>query len=138
MGKIATNVVREERLRDAILPTLRSHSHQRVSRHNAFAERTNDQRIDFRFKHAWIAREPRQLHNCIRKRVEISVNKHGSRLVALVSHHDCAGNPVSKEEHMDQLADAMKVVVEWGLPARVLGLWVDEAWQVEFVYDTEA
>jgi carbonic anhydrase len=37
----------------------------------------------------------------IKKRVEISVRKHGSKLVAIVGHHDCAGNPAEKDFHGD-------------------------------------
>jgi len=74
----------------------------------------------------------------IKRRVMISVNAHGSRVVAIVSHHDCAGNPVSKEEHLTQLAKCMDVVSSWGLEgAQVLGLWVNESWQVELIHDRQ-
>ncbi|MBC7345036.1 MAG: hypothetical protein H5U03_06435, partial [Clostridia bacterium] len=36
----------------------------------------------------------------IRRRLEISVLKHGSRHVVIVGHHDCAGNPVEKETQL--------------------------------------
>jgi hypothetical protein len=67
----------------------------------------------------------------IRRRVEISVNKHGSRVVCLVAHHDCAGNPVSKEVHLAQLASGLREMESWGLPVRWVGLWVNQDWQVE-------
>lgn len=70
----------------------------------------------------------------IRKRTEISVNAHGSGVVAVVAHHDCAGNPVSKEEHLDQLRRSVEMIRSWELPVRVVGLWVNEAWEVEPVY----
>ena len=66
----------------------------------------------------------------IRRRVDISVGKHGSRVVALVAHHDCAGNPVDKEQQMQQLTLGIDTIVDWGFHVDVLGLWVDEDWRV--------
>lgn len=74
----------------------------------------------------------------IKRRVMISVNAHGSRAVVIVSHHDCAGNPVSKAEHLDQLAKCVDFVLSWGLGVRVLGLWVNGVWQVELIHDRQA
>ncbi len=34
------------------------------------------------------------------RRMEASVGKHGSRCVAVVRHHDCAGNPVGDEAQL--------------------------------------
>lgn len=66
----------------------------------------------------------------MRRRVDISVNKHGSHVVAVVAHHDCAGNPVCKDDQMVQLAAAIERVKSWGFNVDVLGLWVDQDWQV--------
>ena len=66
----------------------------------------------------------------IRRRVDISVNKHGSHVVAIIAHHDCAGNPVCKDEQLSQLSSAIAAVNSWGFGVDVLGLWVDEEWQV--------
>ncbi len=46
----------------------------------------------------------------IRRRLDISINKHGSHVVAVVAHHDCAGNPVSKEQQLHQLALAINTI----------------------------
>lgn len=69
----------------------------------------------------------------IRRRLEISVLKHGSRHVVIVGHHDCAGNPVEKETQLRQIADAVETVRSWGLPCEVAGVWVDEHWKVHEV-----
>ncbi|MBU1317935.1 MAG: hypothetical protein KKG33_14910 [candidate division Zixibacteria bacterium] len=66
----------------------------------------------------------------IKKRVEISVEKHGSEIVIIVAHHDCAGNPVSKVAHEEQLVESIRVVKSWNLPVRIAGVWLDENWQV--------
>jgi len=51
------------------------------------------------------------LMDSIRRRAEISVNVHGSRVVALVSHHDCAGNPVDRDQHLRDLACSLRACV---------------------------
>lgn len=67
----------------------------------------------------------------IRHRLAISVEKHGSRVVAIVGHHDCAGNPVDRAEHLRQLAAAAETVKTWGFPVTVVRLWLGEDWRVE-------
>src|SRR5260221_1908910 len=42
----------------------------------------------------------------IKKRVAISVNHHGSKVVAIVGHFGCAGNPTEKEAQCTHLQDA--------------------------------
>jgi len=69
----------------------------------------------------------------IKRRVSISVNKHGSRIIAVLGHHDCAGNPVDKAAQVLQIKDSLKVLDSWGFPVRTIGLWVDENWKVSEV-----
>ena len=45
----------------------------------------------------------------IKKRVEISVHHHGSKVVAIVGHFGCAGNPTEKKEQIEHLKKAEKV-----------------------------
>jgi len=72
----------------------------------------------------------------IRRRVGISVEKHHSTAVAVVGHHDCAGNPVSNEAHRDQIRHAVRIIESWRFPVRVLGLWVNQLWVVEAICDS--
>ena len=69
----------------------------------------------------------------VQARVRISVEKHGSQLVAVVGHHDCAGNPCPEEEHRREIAESVAAVRAWGLPVEVVGLWLDEDWRVQRV-----
>ncbi|MEW5947762.1 MAG: carbonic anhydrase [bacterium] len=69
----------------------------------------------------------------LKERVLISVGKHGSRVIAVAGHHDCAGNPVSREEHLADIRTAVGVVHGWNLPAAVVGLWVGDDWKAEAV-----
>ena len=68
----------------------------------------------------------------------ISIQKHGSRLIILSGHHDCAGNPVTEREHADHIKAGVRVIKSWhGLAdetkdsIEVIGLWVDDAWTVQ-------
>ena len=69
----------------------------------------------------------------IKKRVGISVTRHLSKVVAVVGHFDCAGNPVGKDTQMQQVSEAVKRMKTWGLDVQFVGLWVDEGWKVEKV-----
>lgn len=69
----------------------------------------------------------------IKKRLSISVLKHNSKVVAVVGHHDCAGNPVDKEKQMSHIVGAVKTVRSWGFDILVVGLWVDDNWQIHEV-----
>ena len=70
----------------------------------------------------------------VRNRVEMSVNMHGSEVVAVAAHYDCTGYPVSKEEHLSALRKCVDVVASWHLPVRAVALWIDDCGQVEVVY----
>jgi carbonic anhydrase len=74
--------------------------------------------------------QDRLLVDSIRRRVAISKEKHGSNLVAVVAHYDCAGNPVDEPTQRQQLTQAIKTVAGWGFGVKLVGLWVDEHWQV--------
>jgi carbonic anhydrase len=70
----------------------------------------------------------------IKKRVEMSVMKHGSKLIAVVGHHDCAGNPAEKNIQIKHNLSAMKTVQSWKLDVEIIGLWVDDNWEVSEVF----
>lgn len=71
------------------------------------------------------------LIDSIKQRVLISVEKHDSSVIAIVAHDLCAGNPVSKEEHLAHLKQAMDTVKSWNLPVDIYGVWVGSDWKVE-------
>jgi carbonic anhydrase len=72
----------------------------------------------------------------IKSRVDISVNRHGSRNVVIVGHYDCAGNPVSDQKHKDLIRKSVEEIKAWKLPVRVVGLWVNDKWEPEVIVDT--
>ncbi len=65
----------------------------------------------------------------IRKRVGISVNHHGSEVIAIVGHFGCAGNPTEKEEQLKHLQEAKKTVESFGFKLEIILLWVDGDWK---------
>jgi hypothetical protein len=87
---------------------------------------------------AALTRGPASAIEVMRQNVGVSVQAHKSQLIAVAAHHECAGNPVSDDEHKAQVRAACEVIAKWGFPARIVGLWVNEWWQVEVVSDTGA
>lgn len=69
----------------------------------------------------------------LRQKLDISIDKRGSKLVAVVGHHDCTGNPVDEATHVEQIKSAVERVRLWHRDVKVVGLWVGEGWTVEEV-----
>lgn len=69
----------------------------------------------------------------IKKKVEISVGKHGSKIIAIAGHYDCAANPEDKKTQASHILTAIKTISAWGFNAPVVGLWVDENMDVYLV-----
>jgi hypothetical protein len=78
-------------------------------------------------------KEKREEISLTRKAVAISIEKHGSRVIAVVGHHDCAGNPVDREQHYAHIRKAILEVSSWKFPAKVIGLYVNDKWHIEKV-----
>jgi len=76
---------------------------------------------------------PSDAEPAIRAKLEISINAHKSELVFVSGHHECAANPVSREEHVEHIRRSVARIASWGLPVRVFGLWVDDSWSAELV-----
>jgi len=68
-----------------------------------------------------------------KSKVDISINRHKSRVIVISGHHDCAGNPVSKEEQISQISKGIDIIKSWNFDAKVVGIWINENWQVEKV-----
>lgn len=66
----------------------------------------------------------------IKAKVGISINAHKSKLIVVSGHYDCAGNPVSNEEHISQIKKGVEVISSWNLDAKVIGVWVDDSWNI--------
>ncbi|MFH1852533.1 MAG: carbonic anhydrase [Candidatus Neomarinimicrobiota bacterium] len=74
--------------------------------------------------------EDRGLIDNILLRVDISVQAHASQAIAVVGHHDCAGNPVDRDTQIRQVMTALEMLAERYPDVAIIGLWVDENWTV--------
>jgi carbonic anhydrase len=68
--------------------------------------------------------------------LDLSIRKHGSRHVAVVAHHDCAGNPVPDKTQKQQVSTAVAFIKTEHPEIEVLGLWADEHWIISRVWPT--
>jgi carbonic anhydrase len=80
---------------------------------------------------------PRHMIDEVMRKVAFSVRHHFSPVVALAGHDNCAANPVSREEHINQVMDGVEMILSYHLKVRVLGLWVNEWGSVELLWDTQ-
>ena len=69
----------------------------------------------------------------VRAKGEISTEKHNSRKAVVVGHLECAGNPVVRDEHIVHIQTAVKQVESWRLFDDVVGLLVNEDWEIEVI-----
>lgn len=69
----------------------------------------------------------------IQNNVMISVSAHDSQVIAIAGHYDCAANPVSNNNHFQDIYSSVLRIKTWGLPVKVIGLWVNEEWSVQIV-----
>ena len=74
----------------------------------------------------------------IRRRVDISVQRHQSIGIAVVGHHDCAGNPAPAVQQNKDTTAAVLCVREAFRHVPVIGLWLNERWEVEELPDAPA
>ena len=63
-------------------------------------------------------------------KLKISCTKHHSVGVAVVGHHDCAGNPAPRDTQIGQIRKAMRLIHQKYEDIEIIGLWVDENWEV--------
>ena len=63
----------------------------------------------------------------LRKKVKFSVEKHGSRIIVIVAHYDCVGNPENEDVQKEQLRKAINIIASWELLVKkIVALWIDE------------
>jgi len=73
----------------------------------------------------------------IYEKTRVSIDRHQSRIVAVVGHFDCAANPVSVEEHKQMIAESVELLLTWNLGVRIAGLYVNEWSAIDLIYDSE-
>ncbi len=69
----------------------------------------------------------------VKRWVEISINKHGSKLLVITGHYDCAGNPVDQKTHSEQIKNVISLIKEWNLGVEIIGVWIGKDWKPELI-----
>ena len=91
----------------------------------------------FSVKHVDIITEPgpnlilaeqtsQNMVNSIIHRIDISIQKHKSKGIAIVGHHDCAGNPADEAKQIIHIREAVKFLKKQYRDIEIIGLWVDK------------
>jgi carbonic anhydrase len=62
--------------------------------------------------------------------IEVSMRVHDSKELAVVAHHDCAGNPVSESVQLKQLQAWIETLEQTFPGIQIIGLWLDKDFQV--------
>lgn len=76
---------------------------------------------------------PKELVESIKERVKISHERHGSEVIAIAGHFDCAGHPISREKKIGKIKHSVELIKSWGFPMTVIGIYINEQWEVEVV-----
>ena len=71
------------------------------------------------------------------EKVCLSLKAHDPIAIAISALWDCIANPVSMQEHLDQIREGVRIIESWGLRRRAVGLWVNEWGYVDLISDTE-
>ena len=64
------------------------------------------------------------------EKLNISIDKHHSRGIAIVGHHGCAGNTAAQSDQVRHIKEAIHLLQQKYKNIEIIGLWVDENWQV--------
>ena len=67
----------------------------------------------------------------ILQRVDFSINVHSSSGIAIVAHHDCAGNSIPDSDQMRQLLIGLESLSKRYPQVEVIGLWLDQNWTIQ-------
>lgn len=69
------------------------------------------------------------------KNVEISIDIHDTKNIFIVSHYDCAGNPVDDITHEKHVYTAVNRIKSIFNDSNVVGLWVDQDFEVKKIIE---
>lgn len=70
------------------------------------------------------------LIDSIYERIDISINLHFSKSLAVVGHFDCAKNPTDRDTQTAQSMSTIKKLKVKYPNIEIIGLWVNENWEV--------
>jgi len=73
----------------------------------------------------------------ILERLKISIENHNSVGVAVVGHHDCAGNPAPQDDQIIHIQKAIEFLRQQYHGMEIIGLWIDGNWDVHELVELE-
>lgn len=68
------------------------------------------------------------------ERVTLSLEQHHSKGIAVIGHHDCAGNPASENDQKAHLSQAVQTLQQHYRNTDIIGIWVDSNWEVHQIF----
>lgn len=74
----------------------------------------------------------------IRSVAEMVARRRPPRVIVVAGHHDCLANPVTKHRHIGDIRAAASTASRWRLAPLVVGVWVDERWEIEEICEVPA
>lgn len=77
----------------------------------------------------------------LEQKIKISLINHDSNYIIVAGHYDCAGNPVSDEEHKSDIINSVNSLYIFLLEKNffnksslsIVGVYIDKNWEVEEV-----
>ncbi|HUU50048.1 MAG TPA: carbonic anhydrase [Nitrospinota bacterium] len=73
----------------------------------------------------------------ILERLKISIEHHNSVGVAIVGHHDCAGNPAPQNDQIIHIQKAIQFLRQQYENIEIIGIWIDKNWEVHEVIENK-
>jgi len=77
--------------------------------------------------------EDKRSIDSIMQKTRISINKHGSKLIAISGHYDCAGNPCADDIQKKQIRESIEYLKNHYPEIEIIGLWIDNEWRINNV-----
>ena len=65
--------------------------------------------------------------------IKVSVDINKSTRLFVVGHYDCRGNPIDQNLHREEIIDSVNRLKPLWPNQEIIGLWVNDQWQVELV-----
>ena len=65
--------------------------------------------------------------------IKVSVHRNKSTRLFVVGHYDCRGNPVEEKVHRKEIVESVQRLKPLWPSQDIIGLWVNNLWQVELV-----
>ena len=72
-----------------------------------------------------VVSEDSEFAEALKYGVGISNKGHHSELLVMTGHEDCAANPISNDEHKEQIKKSVENLKSWGFSGQIIGVFID-------------